>query len=120
MDDAVQDAGNAILYVGVGLIVAEIPRLFCLCKLCAWVCCGGKTRDTIADREGIVMAMNALAINQVLSALLIIIITLAVGRSFGGQIIQFLVNFVIGLLITVWWRMDLSKWVQNKKDLEAA
>jgi hypothetical protein len=101
------------------MIVAEIPRLYYLCKLCGWVCCGGKTNDTVKDRESVVMAMKALLLNQALSALLIIIIVLATGGSFSGNIVQFLLNFVIGALITVWWIMDLSKWVQNKKNLGA-
>jgi len=61
------------------MIVAEIPRLFYLCKLCGFVCCGGKTKDSVADREGIVMAMKALILNQVLSVVLIIVIVLATG-----------------------------------------
>ena len=115
----VKDTANAILYVGIGLIVAEIPRLFFLCKLCGFICCGGKTRDTLADREGLIMAMNGLIINQILSVLLIVIIVLAVGGSFGGSIIQFLLYFVVGALIALWWRMDLVKWAANKKALTA-
>jgi len=63
------------------MIVAEIPRLFYLCKLCGFVCCGGKTKDSVADREGIVMAMKALILNQVLSVVLIIVIVLASGGN---------------------------------------
>jgi hypothetical protein len=81
--DTVKNAGNAILYVGIAMIVAEIPRMYYLCKLCGFVCCGGKTRDTVADREGIVMAMKALILNQALSAILIIVIVLAVGGELG-------------------------------------
>ena len=65
------------------------------------------------------MAMNALALNQALSALLIIIIVLAAGGSFTQPVIMFLLEFVVGILFTLWWRMDIAKWVENKKAIEA-
>ena len=118
LNDA-QDVGNAILYVAIGLLVAEIPRLYYLCTLCGYACCGGKTKDTSADRAKLVMAMNALALNQALSAILIIIIVLAAGGSFSSDIIMFLLDFVVGILFTLWWRMDIAKWAANKKAIEA-
>jgi hypothetical protein len=100
------------------MIVAEIPRMYYLCKLCGFVCCGGKTRDTVADREGIVMAMKALILNQALSAILIIVIVLATGGNLGN-FMQIILNFVINMLFALWWIMDLNKWVDSKKAMSA-
>ena len=116
--DSVANAGNVILYVGIAMIVAEIPRMYYLCKLCGFVCCGGKTRDTVADREGIVMAMKALILNQALSAILIIVIVLATGGSLGG-FVHIILNFVVNMLFALWWIMDLNKWVDSKKAMSA-
>ena len=116
--DDVSNAGNVILYVGIAMIVAEIPRMYYLCKLCGFVCCGGKTRDTVADREGIVMAMKALILNQALSAILIIVIVLATGGSLGG-FVHIILNFVVNMLFALWWIMDLNKWVDSKKAMSA-
>jgi len=44
--DSAGDLATAMLLVGIGCIIAEIPRLYYLCKLCGFVCCGGKVRDT--------------------------------------------------------------------------
>jgi hypothetical protein len=116
--DSVSNAGNVILYVGIAMIVAEIPRMYYLCKLCGFVCCGGKTRDTVADREGIVMAMKALILNQALSAILIIVIVLATGGNLGN-FVQIILNFVVNMLFAFWWIMDLNKWVDSKKAMSA-
>jgi hypothetical protein len=113
-----EDVGNAILYVAIGLLVAEIPRLYYLCTLCGYCCCGGKTKDDVASRSKLIMAMNALAINQGLSAILVIIIVLAAGGTFTSNIIMFLLEFVVGIALTLWWRMDIMKWVENKKAIE--
>ena len=72
------------MYVAIGMIVAYIPRLYYLCKLCGWNCCGGKTKDTSTDRYALVQAMNALLVSDVLTCILTIIITLAVGGDFAG------------------------------------
>jgi hypothetical protein len=109
-------AANSILYVAIGLIVAEIPRMYYLCKLCGFVCCGGKARDTVADRKGIVMAIKALVVNQLLSALLIVIIVAATGGSFNGAIVQILLSFIVNVLFACWWIMDLNKWVAAKEN----
>jgi len=70
------------MYVGIGLIAAQIPRFIYLCKLCTYVCCGGKQKDTSADRQGLVDAMNALIISEALSAILVILLVLALGGMF--------------------------------------
>ena len=114
--DEVDTAGNYIMYVTIALIVAEIPRMYYLCKLCGFCCCGGKVRDTVADRKGIVMAIKALVVNLILSALLIIIIVAATGGSFSGPIVQILVQFIIYALFACWWIMDLNKWVASKEN----
>ena len=113
--DAADTLATAMLWVGIGCIVAEIPRLYYLCKLCGYVCCGGKVRDTLADRQGIVMAMKALMVNQILSALIIVIVVAAVGAPFSGGVIQTLLSFVINCLFAAWWIMDLNKWVALKQ-----
>jgi hypothetical protein len=104
------------MFVTIALIVAEIPRMYYLCKLCGFCCCGGKVRDTVADRKGIVMAIKALVVNLILSALLIIIIVAATGGSFSGPIVQILVQFIIYALFACWWIMDLNKWVASKEN----
>tara|TARA_B110001450_G_C17559091_1_gene455964 strand:+ start:148 stop:810 length:663 start_codon:yes stop_codon:yes gene_type:complete len=114
--DEVDTVGNYIMYVTIALIVAEIPRMYYLCKLCGFCCCGGKVRDTVADRKGIVMAIKALVVNLILSALLIIIIVAATGGSFSGPIVQILVQFIIYALFACWWIMDLNKWVASKEN----
>merc|ERR1712205_226973 len=80
----VNTAGNAILYVGIGMIIAELPRVYYMCKLCGWVCCGGKTKDTAEDRAGVVMAINALIISCLLSLVLVVVIALAVGAPLSS------------------------------------
>jgi len=113
MNDKINDAADALLYVGIGLIIAEIPRMYYLCKLCGFCCCGGKARDSVADRSGIVMAMKALALNQILSIVIIIIVIAATSGDFG-PVTHFILNFVVNLLFTAWWIMDLNKWVAAK------
>jgi hypothetical protein len=98
-------AGNAMMYVAIGMIVGYLPRFYYLAKLCGYVCCGGKTSDTVNDREQLVLAMNGLIISQILSAALIIIVTAAAGGTFG-PVTNMIINAIIGLLITFWWRMD--------------
>jgi len=106
------------MYVAIGLIVAYIPRLFYLGKLCGYVCCGGKVKDTSDDRQGCVIAMNALLISHIMTAVLAVVISAATGADFAS-VIPNILSAVVGVLVTLWWRMDIMKWVQNKKDLEA-
>jgi len=79
----VKSTGDSLMYVAIGLIVAYIPRLFYLGKLCGYVCCGGKVKDTSDDRQGCVIAMNALLISHIMTAVLAVIITAATGGNFG-------------------------------------
>ena len=107
-----------MLYVAVGLIVAEIPRLYYMCMLCGYVCCGGKTKDTVADREKCVNAMNALIISVALSAVLTLVITLAAGGDIGG-VVTVLLNYAITAAVAFWWRSDVMSWVAAKKAMTA-
>lgn len=44
-----RDFGLALFHIAVGMLVAYLFRLYYLCKLCGWVCCG-KSSDTSKDR----------------------------------------------------------------------
>ena len=70
-------------YIAIGMIVAYIPRMYYLVKLCGYNCCGGKTKDTSKDREELVLAMNALMVSTILAVVLTIIIAAATGAGFG-------------------------------------
>ena len=83
--------------------------------MCGFVCCGGKTKDTKADRAKLVMAMNALIISTALSFVLTLVITLAAGGSIG-DVTQHLLNYLVSALVAFWWRMDIQKWVANKAE----
>jgi len=107
------------MYVAIGMIVAYLPRLYYLCKLCGYNCCGGKTKDTSTDRYALVQAMNALIVSIILTAILTIVITLAVGGNFAGSVLSTVIQSIINGLFVLWWRMDISKWVENKKAMEA-
>lgn len=110
----VNDIATAFLWSGILCIVAEIPRMYYLCKLCGFICCGGKVRDSLADRQGIVMAIKALVVNQILSALIVIVVTAAVGAPFSGGVVQVILSFVINCLFACWWIVDLQKWAALK------
>jgi hypothetical protein len=72
------------MYIGIGMAISEIPRLYYLCMLCGYVCCGGKVRDTSADRQNCVKAMNALLVSYILSFILTLIIVGVNGGQFDG------------------------------------
>ena len=76
------------MYVAIGMLVAYIPRLAYMCKLFGYNCCGGKTKDTSTDRYGLVQAMNALIVSIIFTAILTIIITIAVGGDFAGSVMS--------------------------------
>ena len=110
---------EALTYVAIGMLIAEIPRLYYLCLLCGYCCCGGKAKDTAADRAKLKTAMEALIVSLLLSIVLIVVITLAAGGSFGG-VMHFLLSYIIDIVFALWWRMDIMKWIDNKKAIEGS
>lgn len=51
MSKSFDSSASNLKYVAIGMIVAYIPRMFYMVKLCGYNCCGGKTKDTSNDRE---------------------------------------------------------------------
>ena len=84
--------------------------------MCGFVCCGGKTKDTKADRAKLVMAMNALIISNALSFVLAFVITTIVNEGNFGGISHLLLNYIIIAVIAFWWRNSIKKWVANKAE----
>jgi hypothetical protein len=67
------------------MIVCYLPRLFYLSKLCGYQCLGGKKNDKLEDRQGIVMAINALLISHVCTILATVVITIFVGVTVSSE-----------------------------------
>jgi hypothetical protein len=63
--------------------------------------------------------MNALIVSHITNAILIIVIAAAAGAGFGSNVLNQVINAAIALLLTLWWRSDIQKFVQAKKDVEA-
>ena len=55
-----KNAAHIILYIGIGLFIAEIPRLFCLFKLLMYGCRSSAKPDSDAERQNLVLALNSL------------------------------------------------------------
>ena len=73
--------GMDLFHVAIGMLIAYIFRLYYLCKLCGWVCCG-KSSDTSKDRHGLVKAMWGFIISAVLSGILVILIPVIKNAAF--------------------------------------
>lgn len=97
---------NAAMYIAIFMVVFYYPRLYYFGVLSGWNCCGGKTKDTAADRHKLVLGMNALAISHIGSLLSTLIITLALGASFA-MASPHIINYGVVLGFTMWWRSDL-------------
>ena len=93
--------------VSIGLLVCYIPRMYYLSKLCGWVCCGGRSKDSAKARYGLVEGINALMISQVLSVILTAVIVIAIGVKQMGDIGQIILSFVISIAMVIWWRHAL-------------
>jgi hypothetical protein len=113
----IDDAARSLMFVGVGIVLAYIPRFYYFVKLCGFSCCGGSRRDTSQDRYSLVQAMNALLISNLATVILVVVVTLA----FGGEMAKvqdLIVNMIISSLVVLWWRMDIKKWVASKENME--
>ena len=129
--------GEFLYWVGISMLVCYIPRLFYFCKLCGLQCLGGKVADKLEDRQGMVWALNGLLASQILTVVSCIVVTIFLGVTVNNdklkdvgeianttqdnkwlRVSQVLGNQGFGILMTLWWRYDYTKWYQTKKDIE--
>ena len=62
------------------MILSFIPRFYWFKKLCSFVCCGGKRKDTHDDRQALLTGVHALLVSQFFTIITTLIITIAFGK----------------------------------------